>query len=140
MSLHESRPVVFTAQSRHLYYARMLICRHAIEQGVVPVNPFNAFGYFLHDLVPRDTVRICNNNLVARCDALWVYGDIADGVWAEITDAIAQGKPLRFFSAGPRVEAYRELELDELVFEPDALATLERDEAIERIRAHCKDH
>ena len=115
--LHAAQPIVFTAQSRHLYYARMLICAHAFEQGAVPINPFNAFGYFLHDLVERDRVRQGNNNLLRVADALWVYGPIADGVWAEIRYAQQLGKPIRFFSAGPRRADFAPLKVDELVFE-----------------------
>lgn len=135
MDLRDPRPLVFTAQSRHLYYARMLVCRHAIEQGVVPVNPFNAFGYFLHDLVPRDEVRRCNNNLVARCDALWVYGPVADGVWAEIRYARELGKPVRLFSAGPRREDFFELAVDAVVFEEGVPKGLDRAAALAELRA-----
>ncbi|MFH1810350.1 MAG: hypothetical protein ABIJ09_16510 [Pseudomonadota bacterium] len=136
MNLLESRPVVFTAQSRHLYYARMLVCQHAIEQGAVPLNPFNAFGYFLHDLVPRDDVRCCNNNVLARCDALWVYGPIADGVWAEILYALQLGKPLRFFAAGPHHADFTELSVDSLTFEEGVPAGLDRAEALTSLRHH----
>ena len=82
--LQEEKKVIFTAQSCKNFHQRMLICKHAFEQGVVPVNPFNTFGYYLYELVERDLVRNGNNNLMKRSDELWVYGEVSDGVLAEI--------------------------------------------------------
>ncbi len=89
--------VVFTAQSAKNFHQRMLICRHAFNEGVVPINPFNVFGYYLYELVERDMVRNGNNNLLLRCDELWVYGDISDGMLSEINTFNKTGKPVRCF-------------------------------------------
>ncbi len=62
----------------------MLICKHAFEQGVIPINPFNTFGYYLYELVDRNLVRNANNIIIKRCDELWVYGEISEGILAEI--------------------------------------------------------
>ena len=121
VDLREPRPIIFTAQSRHLFYCRMLICRYVFEQGAVPLNPFTLYGYFLHDLVDRDLVRRGNNNLVRMADELWVFGPIADGVLAEIEYAIGLRKSIRFFSAGPEFSDIRPVPVGELVFEPEAL-------------------
>jgi hypothetical protein len=115
----EQGPVVFTAQSRHLFYARMLICRYVLEHGAVPRNPFTLWGYFLDDMVERDVVRGANNNLVRRADELWVFGPIADGVLYEIRLAMSLDKPLRFFSAGPTVAHIVPLDIGDIEFEPD---------------------
>ena len=53
MNFKESLPVVYTAQSKHWFHAKMLICQYALQQGVVPLNPFNLWAYFLDDLVER---------------------------------------------------------------------------------------
>jgi hypothetical protein len=72
-NLQEEKKVVFTAQSCKNFHQRMLICKHAFEKGAIPINPFNVFGYYLYELVERDLVRNGNNNLMKRCDELWLY-------------------------------------------------------------------
>ena len=118
-NLQEERKVVFTAQSCKNFHQRMLICKHAFEQGVVPVNPFNLFGYFLYELVDRDLVRRGNNNLLKRCDELWVYGEISDGVLAEIQMFKQSGKPLRFFDISNLPTEVKEISKKDLVFDSD---------------------
>ena len=82
--LQQEKKVVFTAQSCKNFHLRMLICKFVFEQGYIPVNPFNVFGYYLYELVDRDLVRNANNNILKRSDELWVFGDVSDGVLAEI--------------------------------------------------------
>src|SRR5665213_1503908 len=96
-TLTDKKKRIFTAQSARNFHQRMLICRFVFEQGGVPLNPFMMFGYYLYELVDRNLVRNGNNNVLAHCDELWVFGDISDGVAAEIKMAEEQGKPLRYF-------------------------------------------
>lgn len=56
------------------------------------------FDYFLADAVDRDLVREGNNNLVKRCDEIWVFGAVSNGVLAEIQIANRQGKTVRYFA------------------------------------------
>lgn len=56
------------------------------------------FDYFLLDAVDRDLVREGNNNLVKRCDEVWVFGAVSNGVLAEVQIAHEQGKPVRYFA------------------------------------------
>ena len=116
-NLQQEKKVVFTAQSCKNFHHRMLICKHAFEQGVIPINPFNTFGYYLYELVDRDLVRNGNNNLMKRCDELWVYGEISDGVLAEIQMFNGLGKPIRFFDISKLPKEVKEISKDELVFE-----------------------
>jgi len=95
----------------------MLICRHAFNEGVVPINPFNVFGYYLYELVERDMVRNGNNNLLLRCDELWVYGDISDGMLSEINTFNKTGKPVRCFDISGLPESVVEVEISKLPFE-----------------------
>ena len=74
------------------------------------------FDYFLLDAVERDTVRRANNTLVARADELWVFGDIADGVRAEIMQAWQQYKTVRFFAFRDDKHIY-EVTIDDLSYE-----------------------
>ena len=117
--LQEEKKMVFTAQSCKNFHQRMLICQHAFEQGAVPINPFNVFGYYLYELVERDLVRNANNNLMKRYDELWVYGEISDGVLAEIQMFKDLAKPIRFFDISNIPEEVKEIFKDELVFEDE---------------------
>lgn len=97
LELKPVEKVVFTAMSKRYFYMRFLITKFALDQGVAPINPFTSFDYFMLDTVERDVVRRANNTLVARADELWVFGDISDGVKAEVIQAREQSKPVRFF-------------------------------------------
>ena len=66
-------PVVFTAQSKLYFYCRDAICEFVFNQGAVPVNPFRLYEYFLGDRVDRDLIRQANNNLIRKCDELWIF-------------------------------------------------------------------
>lgn len=122
MNILEPKKVIYTAQSRHLFYAKMLICKYVLEQDAVPLNPFNVWGYFLYELVDRDLVRRGNNNIVRIADETWVFGPIADGVLAEIEYAMELKKPLKFFSAGSKFADIKPVDVKDLVFEPEAIA------------------
>ncbi|MBI4154309.1 hypothetical protein HY501_03155 [Candidatus Woesearchaeota archaeon] len=89
--------MVYLALSKHLFYFRMHISKFVLERDFVPLNPFMIHDYFMLDTVDRDTVRNSNNTLVKRCDELWVFGPVSDGVLAEIRIAKQLGKPVRYF-------------------------------------------
>jgi hypothetical protein len=91
------KPLVYTAMSKHLFYFRMFISTFVLQNGGVPLNPFMVFDYFLLDTVDRDLVREGNNNLVKRCDEIWVFGAVSNGVLAEVQIANEAEKPVRFF-------------------------------------------
>ncbi len=97
-TLRSSKKLIFTAQSAKNFHQRMLICRYVFEKGHVLLNPFNMFGYYLYELVPRNAVREGNNNVLSRCDELWVFGDLSDGVLSEIRYADELKMPIRYFS------------------------------------------
>ena len=116
-NLQEEKKIVYTAMSSKNFYQRMLVCKHAFEHGVVPINPFNLFGYYLYELVDRDLVRNANNSILKRCDELWVYGEISDGVLAEIQMFKKLGKPIRFFDISNLPKEIKEISKDEVIFE-----------------------
>lgn len=97
LKLKEEKPLVYTAFSKRNAYFKMFISKFATEQGVVPLNPFMLFDYFLLDAVERDAVREANNSLVKRADEIWVFGQISDGVLAEIKIAQDLHKPIKYF-------------------------------------------
>lgn len=95
--LTEEKPLIYTAFSKHFFYYRMHISKYVIEKGAVPLNPFMLFDYFLLDTTDRDDVRAANNAIVMRADAVWVFGPISNGVFAEMLLAKERGIPLRYF-------------------------------------------
>src|SRR5690348_4470609 len=98
LKVQADKPLIYTAMSKHLFYFRMFISAFVLQKGGVPLNPFMVFDYFLLDAVDRDTVREGNNNLVKRCDEVWVFGPVSNGVLAEIQLANQQGKPVKYFA------------------------------------------
>lgn len=98
LNVQNDKPLVYTAMSKHLFYFRMFISVFVLKNGGVPLNPFMVFDYFLLDAVDRDLVREGNNNLVKRCDEIWVFGAVSNGVLAEIQIANEQGKRVRYFA------------------------------------------
>lgn len=89
--------LIYPAFSKHLFYFRMHISKYVLENGGVPLNPFMIHEYFLPDTIDRDIIRASNNTLVEKADELWVFGDISNGVAAEIQLAKKMNKPIRFF-------------------------------------------
>lgn len=93
----ENKLLVYTAMSKHLFYYRMHVSKFVIEKGAVPLNPFMIYEYFLLDTVDRDDVRAGNNTIVRKCDEVWVFGAVSNGVLAEIKIAQENKKPIRYF-------------------------------------------
>jgi hypothetical protein len=98
LNKQQDKPLIYTAMSKHLFYYRMFISLFVLEKDGVPLNPFMIFDYFLLDTVDRDLIREANNNLVKRCDELWVFGAISNGILAEIQIANTQDKTVRYFA------------------------------------------
>ena len=115
--LQEEKKLVFTAYSCRNFHKNMLISKFVFDSGAVPVNPFTNFGYYLYELVERDVVRNGNNNLLKRCDELWVFGEIADGVLAEIQMYKKLERPIRYFDISDMPRNVFEITAKDLVFE-----------------------
>ena len=98
LEVQKDKPLVYTAMSKHLFYYRMFISVFVLEKGGVPLNPFMVFDYFLLDAIDRDLVREGNNNLVKRCDEIWIFGAVSNGVLAEVQIANEQNKPVGDFA------------------------------------------
>lgn len=117
-NLNNDKKLVYTAMSKHLFYYRMQISKFVIEQNAVPLNPFMIFDYFLLDTVDRDQVREANNVLVKRADELWVFGEISNGVLAEIQIAQSLHKPIKFFKIA-KPHAIAEISVENIVLETE---------------------
>ena len=114
--------VVYTAQSKQYFYCRDAVCQFVFQRHAIPLNPFRMFDYFLSDRVERDDIRAANNEMISRCDEVWVFGDtLADGVLLEIALAAAKNKPIRYFTINNSADRIEELSADSLRFEADVL-------------------
>ena len=119
VSSTQSKKVVFAAQSKQSFYCRNAVCEYIFNHDCIPVNPFRIFGYFLDERVDRSLVRNGNNEMIFRCDELWVFGQISDGVLFEIALCRRLGKPVRYFTISAIAKEIKELQPDELAFEPE---------------------
>ena len=115
----KERKVIFTAQSKQFFYCRDVVCEYVLRQGCIPVNPFRLFDYFLSDRVDRDLIRNGNNEMIRRCDELWVFGNVSDGVLFEIYVCRKMGKTVRFFNIATRAQEIKELKAEEVTFDPE---------------------
>lgn len=122
-------PVIFTAQSKTVFYCRDAICQYVFEQGRIPLNPFRLYDYFLSGRVPNDHVRQANNTLIQRSDELWVFGPISDGVFFEVDFVLRLGKPVRMFTVSSFAHEIHDLGLlTDLLADGTAAAVLEFEE------------
>ncbi|MFC1877732.1 hypothetical protein ACFL2E_10755 [Thermodesulfobacteriota bacterium] len=128
--------IIFTAQSKLHFYCRDAICEFVFNQGAVPVNPFRLYEYFLGDRVDRDRIRQANNNLIRKCDELWVFGEtIADGVLFEILYAKKLKMPVKYYTVDSRADLIKEISENELKFEEEVYTStgMKHKELIEQI-------
>ncbi|HPO06240.1 MAG TPA: hypothetical protein PLQ36_03960, partial [Candidatus Gracilibacteria bacterium] len=78
----------------------------------------NVFAYYLDEMVDRNLVRNGNNVLMKRCDEIWVFGEVSDGVLAEIQIFKNLNRPIRFFNVQDARDIC-EISPAEVVFEAD---------------------
>lgn len=116
LHIKPAQKVVFTAMSKKFFYMRLFVVKFVLENNAAPLNPFTSFDYFMLDVVERDIVRRANNTLVARADELWIFGDISDGVQAEIVQARNARMPIRYFAFRKDKDIY-EVDESQLVYE-----------------------
>ncbi|MBN2478830.1 MAG: hypothetical protein JXA94_01240 [Parachlamydiales bacterium] len=118
MKLEGDLPLVYTAMSKSLFYYRMHISKFVFDNKKVPLNPFMLHEYFLLDTVDRNLIRKSNNTLVKKADEIWVFGEISDGVLAEILIAKKLNKTVRFFKINKSIRIF-EISSKEIIFEND---------------------
>lgn len=84
------------------------ICRAIVDEGHVPIAPHLYLPAFIDETTERDlALRLCTE-LVACCDALWLYGTrITPGMEKEIAAAHGRGIPV-VNRLAPRPEAPKE--------------------------------
>lgn len=125
--------VVFTAQSKVFFYCRDAICEYVLKKGLLPINPFRVFDYFLSDRVDRNVIRRGNNQLIKMCSELWVFGPVSNGVLFEISFARKTGIPIRYFAIATKAEEIYPLKrIEDVIFEPEVHAKQIRKEDLIR--------
>ncbi len=94
----KGKKLIFVSQaSINMCWARML-CKFVLEKNHVPVNYFTVFGHFVHELADLSTMIDSINAIIVRCDELWAFGEISEGMWFEIKMCKKLGIPLKYFS------------------------------------------
>jgi hypothetical protein len=96
-TLRRPRKVVYVAMANRNFHWRMHVTKYVLDEGCVPVNPFMLFDYYLLHTVNKETVREAMNNLLARCDEVWVFGRMSLGVEVQVGIAKRLKKPLRYY-------------------------------------------
>ncbi len=96
-TLRHPKRLVYVAMSNKVFYWRAHIQKFVLDSGMVPVSPFMLFDYYLMHTVSKDVVREAMNNLLARCDEVWVFGRLSLGVKVQVGIAKRMNKPVRYF-------------------------------------------
>ncbi|MBU2592752.1 hypothetical protein KKD61_04830 [Patescibacteria group bacterium] len=117
LKLQQKSTIVFASFSKKNYYLRFQVSAFILLEGCVPISPFMNFDYYLGGLVDKNSVRIANNTMIQRTDELWVFGEVSDGVLAEVALAKKFNRPVRFFSVSDDVKKIRELSTKEVTLE-----------------------
>ena len=115
--INKKMKVVFTAFSRKNFFWRMYISRFVLEKEHAPINPFMNFEYFLFDGADRNEIIRATNNIIKKCDEVWVFGDVSDGVYCEIQLAKKLNKPIRFFQVSGMPFMADEINENEMEYE-----------------------
>jgi hypothetical protein len=96
-TLRHPKRLVYVAMSNKVFYWRAHIQKFVLDSGLVPVSPFMLFDYYLMHTVGKDVVREAMNNLLAKCDEVWVFGRLSLGVKVQVGIAKRMNKPIRYF-------------------------------------------
>ena len=108
--------IIFSSYSKRNFYYRAEVSQFVLTRGHTPVNPYMNFDYNLSGVVDKSLIRIANNSLIAHVDELWVFGEVSDGVLAEIYLAKRRNITVKYFSHLKR-GGFREITQDDVVLE-----------------------
>jgi len=96
-ALRRPKQLVYCALANRSFHWRQHITKFVLDEGHVPIVPFMMFDYYLLHTVPKETVREAFNNLIVRCDQMWVFGQLSLGVKVQIGIAKRLKKPVRYY-------------------------------------------
>lgn len=96
-ALRRPKRLVYCALSNRNFYWRQHVTKFVLDEGAVPIVPFMLFDYYLLHTVPKETVREAFNNLIVKCDEMWVFGTMSLGVKVQVGIAKRLKKPIRYY-------------------------------------------
>jgi hypothetical protein len=118
-NIQEKIKSVYTAHSKHYFYARKMISAYVLKENALPLNPFTNWDYFMNDMVDRKLTVRANNSLIMISDELWQFGIISNGCYHEIKLAMELNKKIRFFTLGKYLEDIKEITTNDIEFEEE---------------------
>lgn len=96
-TLRRPKALVYVAMSNRTFFWRQQLTKFVLDEGRVPITPFMMFDYYLLHTVPKELVREAMNNLIARCEEMWVFGPLSLGLKVQVGIAKRMRKPVRYF-------------------------------------------
>ncbi|MGH7666118.1 MAG: hypothetical protein ACREN1_02225 [Candidatus Dormibacteria bacterium] len=96
-TLRRPKALVYVAMSNRSFFWRQQLTKFVLDEGRVPITPFMMFDYYLLHTVPKELVREAMNNLIARCEEMWVFGALSLGLKVQVGIAKRMRKPVRYF-------------------------------------------
>ncbi len=96
-TLRRPKPLIYVAMSNRFFFWRQQLTKFVLDEGRVPITPFMLFDYYLLHTVPKELVREAMNNLIARCEEMWVFGPMSLGLRVQVGIAKRMRKPVRYF-------------------------------------------
>jgi len=112
----KNKKIIFASQAKENMCWARLICKFILDKGHVPVNYFTVYGNFVYELADQKTMIDSINSLILRCDELWAFGEISEGMWFEIKMCYELGIPVRFFKINKLPKSIKEIEIDEVKY------------------------
>ncbi|MGH7641930.1 MAG: hypothetical protein ACRENX_02765 [Candidatus Dormibacteria bacterium] len=96
-TLRRPKALVYVAMSNRTFFWRQQLTKFVLDEDRVPITPFMMFDYYLLHTVPKELVREAMNNLIARCEEMWVFGSLSLGLKVQVGIAKRMRKPVRYF-------------------------------------------
>lgn len=73
-------------------------CRFVVSKKRVPIAPHLLFPQFVSEATERGLAMKLDYLLLLRCDEVWAFGEITEGMAAEIEMAADEDKRVRYFT------------------------------------------
>jgi hypothetical protein len=96
-TLRRPKKLVYCALANRNFFWRAHITKFVLDEGSVPICPFMLFDYYLLHTVPKEMVRDAFNNLIVRCDEMWVFGTMSLGVKVQVGIAKRLKKQVKYY-------------------------------------------
>jgi hypothetical protein len=127
LRLKKTYPLIYPAYSKRNFFLQMQISQYCLDKRAIPLNPFMLFRYFLGDIIPRENIYNANNNIVRICDEVWTFGEISNGVLAEIQMKKEMGGEVKYIEIIKGYPAqFRQINPEKAEFEKEEKEKLSR--------------